>query len=351
MRYVLKVYAASEAKEKNAGGKAPRDIETILKKKGFVSLPVEVRHGEKGKLFKRWRIIWTKMKRLKAGDELLMQYPFDASSTIIPLIIKRLQLEGISVYILVHDLPTLSRGKNVDIPPHIRAKTGITEKMIMTAADGVIVHSAPMKRYLKRKYGVKNIGVLKLFDYIMPEGLSARAGRELPLVVAGNLHPEKSGYIYTLREKLNLYGVGFDKNMAGDNIIYKGSFTPEELPGELEGSFGLVWDGPSREECSGITGRYLRYNSPHKLSLYIAAGLPVIVWDKAASAGIVKKEGLGICVSSLENIGEEIKKISQESYSDMLFSVNRFGDMLKNGHFTLKAVGKCMGDYGETEHN
>ncbi len=351
MRYVLKVYAANEAKEKNAGGKAPKDIERILKKKGFASISVDVSHGEKGKLFKRWRIIWTKLKRLKAGDELLLQYPFDASSTIMPLIIKRLQLEGISVYLLIHDLPTLSRGKNVDIPYYIRIKTGITEKMIMTAADGIIVHSLPMKKYLIRKYGVTSVGVLKMFDYIMPEDEGAAVGREYPLVVAGNLDPQKSGYIYKLKERLNVYGAGFDDRLAGDNISYKGSFTPEELPGKLEGSFGIVWDGSSADDCRGITGRYLRYNSPHKFSLYIAAGLPVIVWDKAALAPIVKKEGLGICVSSLENIGDEVRKISQEGYSDILFSVNRFGQMMKKGHFTLRAVGKCMGDYGETEHN
>ena len=34
-----------------------------------------------------------------------------------------------------------------------------------------------------------------------------------------------------------------------------------------------MWDGPSPDTCAGVYGAYLRYNNPHKTSLYLAAGL------------------------------------------------------------------------------
>ncbi|NRO11242.1 Beta-1,6-galactofuranosyltransferase WbbI [Lactobacillus helveticus] len=49
------------------------------------------------------------------------------------------------------------------------------------------------------------------------------------------------------------------------------------------------------------TGNYLRYNDPHKLSLYLASGIPVIIWKKAAEAKFVEENKVGITVDSLED--------------------------------------------------
>lgn len=65
-------------------------------------------------------------------------------------------------------------------------------------------------------------------------------------------------------------------------MIWHGSFKPEESPEHLQG----VWDGDSVDTCAGNTGAYLRYNNPHKTSLYLACGMPVIVWKEAAIAAL-----------------------------------------------------------------
>ena len=50
-----------------------------------------------------------------------------------------------------------------------------------------------------------------------------------------------------------------------------------------EGNLGLIWDGASDSSDEDIGMKnYTRYNNPHKLSCYMAAGLPVIVWEKSA---------------------------------------------------------------------
>lgn len=60
----------------------------------------------------------------------------------------------------------------------------------------------------------------------------------------------------------------------------KESLAAEELPGALVQSFGLVWDGNSMDTCTGNYGSYLRINDPHKVSLYLSSGLPIIVGQK-----------------------------------------------------------------------
>ena len=112
-------------------------------------------------------------------------------------------------------------------------------------------------------------------------------------MIAGNLRRHKAEYVYRLpdSQKFNLYGVGYEKQNK-NNICYHGSFDPDELPFVLEGSFGLVWDGDSAETCSGVYGQYLKVNNPHKCSLYLATGLPVIVWKESTVARIVKKQSL-----------------------------------------------------------
>lgn len=50
----------------------------------------------------------------------------------------------------------------------------------------------------------------------------------------------------------------------------------------------MVWDGESIDGGLGLSGQYLKYNNPHKLSVIFTSGLPVIIWNEAAEAGLVK---------------------------------------------------------------
>ena len=50
------------------------------------------------------------------------------------------------------------------------------------------------------------------------------------------------------------------------------------------------------------------YTIKAKLSLYLTAGLPVVIWEQAAEAAFVRKHGLGICVASLRDLKEAFDK-------------------------------------------
>lgn len=106
--------------------------------------------------------------------------------------------------------------------------------------------------------------------------------------------------------------------------------------GTIHGGWGLVWDGDSITTCDGVLGDYLRYNLPHKLSLYIAAGLPVIVWSQSAVADWVKENHLGLVVDSLEELPERIAAVTEAEHRDYIAHSRKMGNRLRNGEM-LKA--------------
>ena len=124
---------------------------------------------------------------------------------------------------------------------------------------------------------------------------------ELRRIVGPNLH-------------ISLYGVGLsDEVVLSDEICFKGTFSPDDLT-LLRGHYGLVWDGDSVSTCTGRIGEYLKINAPHKASLYIAAGIPLIVWRHSAIAPYVLEHHLGIAVDSLLELPERLSSIDLDQY-------------------------------------
>ena len=141
---------------------------------------------------------------------------------------------------------------------------------------------------------------------------------------AGNI--DKSVFLAkffpTIRSlKLKLFGRMEHSLELPGTVEYCGIFRPDDITA-LRGSWGLVWDGESLDSCSGTWGEYLRIIAPHKFSLYIAAGIPVIVWDKSAMARIVRERGIGLTVSSLNELEEKISIITNRQYNDMVKSIS-----------------------------
>ena len=120
-------------------------------------------------------------------------------------------------------------------------------------------------------------------------------------------------------------------------------FVPSnQLIATASGHFGLVWDGDSLDACSGDMGEYLRYNNPHKTSLYIRCHLPIIIWKQAALAPFVSQRGIGLCVDSLREIGSALNALTPERYAEMRHRVEELSLQLSQGHFFREALGKAF---------
>lgn len=331
-----------------ARSKARCDAETVMDRMGFTSMSLGA--GRKDDTHGLSRLLWhlkthklwkEKTKDLKDGDALLIQSPCTDFEFFFPDIVKNLAGRGVKVILLLHDLERYRhmKDKNNSLGRRLRFRA---EEKTLRLATSIIVHNDRMKADLQASgIDANRMIPLKIFDYLADEpDISGRKnGPGMPLIVAGNLSKNKSGYLYALPKtvKFNLYGMGFDAE-AGDNIDLKGAFSPEELPSKLDGSYGLVWDGPSSESCIGATGEYLKINNPHKTSLYLAAGIPVAIWKEAALASFITENGCGITLGKIEDATDIGNRISQDQYEQMRRNTEGIGRDLREGRYLQNAI-------------
>lgn len=201
----------------------------------------------------------------------------------------------------------------------------------------LVVHNASMSNFLSVHLPGKSMFSINLFDYLTPAVPNKRTLSNT-ICIAGNF--SKAGYVYHLKAdnavSYYLYGPGYDasKQLFPVNIYYKGVIAPEVLPAELTGSFGLVWDGDSPRVCDD----YLRYNNPHKLSLYLVAGIPVIVWEQSAVADFIIKQNAGFTISCLSEIQEKLAGISEVTYNNMQQQAAILGKDICDGRHLKKVI-------------
>ncbi len=331
----------------HAGSKATADVAGIADKMGFKSLYVDMDTTDTTKLSKIKRQIgylrdYKKIKREIPKDAVvLLQHPFHHKQLTRNRTLRYLKKnKNVKFISLVHDVEELRKFRDNN---YYRNEFDV----MLELADTIIVHNERMKAFFVSK-GVKahKVIVLEIFDYLQ-EGNSEVPKFEKSITIAGNLDTTKCGYVGELSKlkntKIKLYGSNFDERMKEyTNINYYGSFPPEEIPKKLNGGFGLVWDGSSIDGCVGDSGQYLKYNNPHKLSLYLSSGLPVIIWNDAAEADFVRSNNVGICVNSLKEFDENLSEITEEAYTEMVQNIKEIGEKLRSGYYATTAINKAL---------
>ena len=245
---------------------------------------------------------------------------------------------------MIHDIETLRHVGNSAVKLRHKVRNYFQEKAALTSVDGIIVHNDIMKNALTIQ-GIPSDKMvsLEIFDYLIPNFEEKNVPqKEEAIIIAGNLIPTKSGYLYNLPEQpaYNLYGMGYDESRALKNTTYFGSFMPDDLPNALQGSFGLVWDGDSSETCQGSFGNYLRINNSHKASLYLASGFPLVVWKESALAHFVLDKQCGIAVVSLHDLQKTLDDLTDQDYMELSANARQVGVALRNGDYLKSAISK-----------
>lgn len=327
----------------NAGNKAKTDIEQIMESHGFRNVGLkQTRHRNVVVAF--CRTLFSVLKGifcLRKGDVLVLQYPLKKYYA---FVCRMAHWRGCKVITLVHDLGSFRR-KKLTIPQEIAR---------LNHSDSVVVHSERMKDWLIEHGSKAKLQVLEIFDYLSDTQPKARSNSpESParILFAGALSSYHNDFLYKLANSdrsfdLVLYGSGLETEKLRRKVDYKGFVSSDELIATAESEYGLAWYGSSMEGGSGALGEYLQYNAPHKMSLYIRCGLPLIVWEKAGLAPFVKKNHVGICISSLTELEAILPTISADQYLEMKKNVLHIADKLSCGHYCLKAITQCSADLG-----
>jgi len=342
-------------RENNAGPKARNDVQTILVESGFKKFRISSfqPRSQAGKrnsillLFYRLlnvlSVVYSLLK-LESNSIVFIQYyilKVALSKRTMGFLFglsKRAKRQHLVAF--VHDLECVRLGSSVE-----------EERQFLSCCDSVIVHNSNMNDYL---LGIglasQNYYILNLFDYLAQRGSVMDRRLSFSVDFAGNLG--KSTFLSGLKRVggetlFRLYGdcASVDA-LISRNVLYQGSFSPDEIIMKLSGSFGLVWDGDSVDTCGGTYGRYMQINSTHKASLYLVAGLPLIVWNKSGIADHVLRKNLGIVVGSIFEIEDKVRSLTEEDYIEMAKSALAEGTRLRGGENLLGAVDAIYDDLG-----
>lgn len=345
-------YQIVELKEKNqhAGSKAREDAARFAEEAGYRPLYIHCRMEKNDSPMERalrfvtpafsWLMAFIK---IKSNSVVFVQNPFYHRHLGREQCLKLLKsVKKCKIVSLIHDAECLRGSVWLD-------KNVENEFAFMKSnSDFEIVHNDFMKEaFLELGFGEEQLVPLEIFDYYTDKEPCRKNGdATADVIVAGNLNPKKSPYVYNFGKIKNKFTVNlYGPNYAGDGgdgyINYKGSYPSEEIPSILDGKFGLVWDGDSVDECSGETGRYLKVNNPHKTSLYLVSGHPAVIWKQAALSRFIEKENAGLCVDSLEELKEKIDSLSDSDYENMVSNVEKIAHRLKGGFYLKKALAEC----------
>jgi hypothetical protein len=316
--------------------KIERDTNAIYMQNGFKVIYIP-RIPIKGFGLVSMLIGLLKLFRLEKSSEVHMLLPFTAIlkrrfKVVFIWMMKILHFRMCKIVFLIVDIDYL----RLDVI--YRAQ----EIQILKLADEIIVHTHAMANELKRQGVLKPMKLLTLFDYLTEHNNVFRETNIHSVVFAGTL--QKSKFITCLikEEHWNLttyfYGTDCPQMTENANFYYEGTFEPDNIS-QIRGAWGLVWDGDSVTTCdSSHYGTYLRFNSSHKMSLYLVIEKPIIIWSKSSLRNFIIENGVGIEVNSLLEVPSLVSKITENEYSNFVANVKKISEKLRSGGFLMSCL-------------
>lgn len=336
--YVSRNYRGVES----AGNKAKTDNEVTLREMGATNLglPTTYYNSKLLTFILDLAGIIRMMCCVRKGDTIVLQYPVKKYFSFICNVA---HMRHAQVVALIHDLGSMRR-KKLSIEKEISR---------LAHADSVIASNEVMAGWF-RDHGYSHpLGVLGLFDYRSVAVSAPKESHSAPytLVYAGGLSMRKNSFLLKMQDEIRHYSLDVYGNREGmpgltDSPVLRvhDFMAAESFIERVPGDFGLVWDGDQINTCSGNFGEYLRLNSPHKVSFYLRAGLPIIVWRSSALASLVEQEGIGLCVESLTELNDLLNRITPQQLMAMRKAVNRVSEQLRTGYFFTRALRSVLAE-------
>lgn len=320
----------------SSASKAVLDCNIIFSALGYRDYTLTVPHNrDKKKYYIRLISELIRFFRgIRSHSIIGIQYPLLSINKVFRYFIKLARWKHIRFFCVVHDIESLRTGGKDEVL--IRA-----EVAQLNAYDVLIVHNPTMQDWLQKAGVTQPMFSLTLFDYLTDKALPAFQPQQAETInYAGNL--AKSLFIYQLpvlkNHRLTVFGPGFapEKLSPGTTIKWGGVFSPEQIVAELKGGYGLIWDGTRIDGGDTALGNYLNYNNPHKASLYLAAGLPLIAPRRSAIGKLITERGIGVLIDTLYDLDHISTDAS--TYQNLQANVLKIRPEVISGIFFTRAV-------------
>lgn len=324
MKKIHVLFTPQSSTQYNAWSKAPKDVTAILKREGYEALYI-ITNNKLPFIVKQIYNLGVTVfgfSKIKSGSTCFIQYPFDAYIKYALFILKE---NNIRTQVLIHDIHSY----------RFHGALSSKECKIFNFFDTIIVHTEAMKVLLvENGISADKIEILQLFDYFVTNNPVSNNENRFSICFAGNL--KKSMFLRKMNQlnniyiKYYLYGTRDIELIESESLIYDGCFESDSVD-KIRGKWGLVWDGDELNKCSGLMGEYLKINSSHKASLYLASQKPLIVWSHSALAKFVEDYKLGITIDSLEDIERRLLELSDRQMNEIEHNVLLFSHKITSG--------------------
>ena len=326
----MRVMSRYVCNQHDAGPKAKVDVERILRKEYSAKICTYKLKDLNNNIIEKIKKIYFCIINSSLSDIVIVQFPF---------INYKWPLIGIkNKYGFIHDI----EGIRYDDKKILRK-----EVKVLNSFRGIVVHNNTMKNYLIRNGLKTKCIVLEFFDYLCDHNSNTNNNYDdkIELIYPGNWSKNKAEFLYQLDEdKMNFIINTYGPNTNGDKlkcskVIFKGSYPPDKLLEKMEGNLGLVWSGKMDDSDKNEGDkRYNLYNYPHKMSCFIAANIPVVVWSKSASAETVKKYNIGYLIDNIY----EINNLDLSDYHIKKKNVEELGKKIRTGYFTKRSINELL---------
>jgi len=272
------------------------------------------------------------------GDIVVIQYPTLISYRFETFFIDQMNKRGIHPVVFIHDVDTWRFNW---------VKNSFNEIEYFNKAAALIVHGKPMAERLRAEGVTTPMVDHLLLDYLDDEHLWDKY--EIPIdkferkvVIAGNMFKSQFLIDWDLDTPITAFGTSDDeltaKLNANPKVTYGGGQFQWNLIEKMPRAFGLAWD--SDIEAYSYAD-YNQYNHPHKVSLYLSHGMPVVISKKSAIAPIIEQNHLGFTLNSLDEIDDLVQNTSDEELEQILKNTADLGRVLRTGYFTANAFAQA----------
>ncbi|MFT8756416.1 sugar transferase [Leuconostoc pseudomesenteroides] len=263
------------------------------------------------------------LNTVKADDTMIHQFPSYMSCHFEQQWVQEINKRSARSIVLIHD-----------IEPLRLVKTDAWELSVLKQYNTIIVHSEAMANTLKRM-GVNSTFIIQpLFDYLGE--VHNLASYSHLINFAGTF--QKSPWLKDYDgPEINLFGSVPKKwrdFVFPNQVSYQGNFDPDDILNQLTSGFGLIWDNDFEDKTYQS---YTKYNAPHKASLYLRAGLPLIAWQQSALAAIIKQYDIGLTINKLTDL-KKIDDISLDQYQTWQKNIYPIASQLAQGFFTKQTL-------------
>ena len=267
------------------------------------------------------------MARVGYGDIVVYQSPSWNGREYDQNFIRKCKILNTKIITFIHDVPPLMFPSNYYLMPEYIE--------MYNQSDLVVVPSEQMKeRLIQEGLTVQKIIIQGMWDHVHDYPLRQPAFQK-KLSFAGSVERFEHLSNWAYSTPLDIFSESNQEN-RNPRVFFKGWKTdPELLLALSEGGFGLVW---GTSENPADEADYYRLNISHKVSTYLAAGIPVVVPSYLSNASFIREKGLGYVVDSLEEANRLVEETTAEAYQYMVENVYKVSYALKQGYFTKKLL-------------